>query len=473
MSRRTTEVGRPAAPGDPAYRAALERLYERRRFGLQPGLDVMRALLGALDHPEAKFPAIHVTGSKGKGSTAAIARAVLSAHGRRVGLYTSPHLVSYRERMRIDDRPISPGDVVAGLGRVEAAAEALEAEGAIDRAPTFFEVTTALAFDWFAARSVDAAVVEVGIGGRLDATNVLASRVGVITTIELEHTEILGATREAIAREKSGILHAGMTGVVGTLPEDARAVVDRVATTAGVSLWHLGEEFRILSRDLSPEGQTLAVSIGGERLTDLSLPLLGTFQAPNAAMAIAAVARFLAAEGRTLNPDAVRRGLTKVRWRGRLERIARRPELFYDVAHTPESARALAESLGEIAPLADPTDSAIVFGCLAGKDVGRILDALAPIARTLVVVPVRSARGMPTAEVRAAAIGRFPKVVVAPSGSAGVALARAATGAEGFTVVTGSDYLVGELLRDPASGDEPDLSDPGQGPPPERPAEVR
>jgi dihydrofolate synthase / folylpolyglutamate synthase len=458
-------------PSDPAparaedrerYRGTLAALFERRRFGLQPGLEAIRALLGALGHPERRFPAIHVTGSKGKGSVATMAQSILSAHSLRTGRFTSPHLASYRERIQIDGRPIAPREVVDGIDRIDAIARELERSGGIPHPPTFFEVTTALALDWFARRQVAVAVIEVGMGGRLDATNVLDSRVGVITTIELEHTELLGATRSAIAREKSGIFHPGMTGLLGELPPDARATVESEAGRLGVPLWHLGGEVRVEDRTLDADGQTFAVRLPGTRIDAISLPLLGRFQPGNAALALGAVVRFAATTGLAVDSDAVRAGLGRVRWRGRLERIARRPELYYDVAHTPESARAVAQSLAEISPLADPSASAIVFGVLRGKDVAAILDALAPLARTLVVVPVRSARGVPPSELRAAAAGRFPRIVEAPSVESGVRVARAATGTEGFTLVVGSDYLVGELLRaEGGAEDEPDLSDPG------------
>jgi len=461
--RGSPSASRQAAAPD-EYRATLAKLFRRRRFGLRPGLEVIRAVLEELGHPEQAYPAIHITGSKGKGSVAAMAQSILSANGLRTGLFTSPHLVSYRERIRRDGRMIGRDAVTRGIARIEAAADALLAAGRIDHEPTFFEVTTALALDWFRSERVDAAVVEVGIGGRLDATNVLDAKVGVVTTIELEHTDLLGPTVTDIAREKSGILHPGMAGIAGELPRDAFEVLDAEARRLGVPLWRLGEEIQVRDRTLSEKGQTFSVRLPGREWTGIEIPLLGRFQPPNAALAVAAASRFAERTGRVLDASRVRGALAEVRWPARLERIARRPELFYDVAHTPESARAVAESLAEISPLADPSQSAIVFGCLEGKNVARILDALAPLARTLVVVPIRSERGLDPAEVRAAAVGRFPRVVVTRSAPEGVELGRAATGPDGLTLVVGSDYLVGELLRPDASAEEePDLSDPGVG----------
>jgi dihydrofolate synthase / folylpolyglutamate synthase len=456
------------------YRAVLDALYRRRRFGLRPGLEVISRILEARGHPERSFPSIHVTGSKGKGSVAAMAQAILTAHGIRTGLFTSPHLESYRERIRVDGTLIPPDAVVRGLAEIETTAHGLERAGAIDHAPTFFEITTALAFDWFARSEVRAAVVEVGVGGRLDATNVLDSRVGVVTTIELEHTDLLGDTLGAIAREKSGILHPGMTGVIGELPAEARAVVDSEAKQRGVRLWHLAAEVGVDGRALSEEGQSFDVRLPGRNIERIALPLHGRFQPGNAALAVGAVVRFAESTGFEVDERRVRAGLARLVWPGRLERVGRRPELFYDVAHTPESARLVAQSLGEIFPLADPAENAVVFGSLRGKNVPRILDALAPLAHTLVLVPVRSERSLPVADLRAHALGRFPRIVIAPSAVEGVRLARAATGADGFTLVVGSDYLVGELLRNAHGGqDEPDLSDPGKGERPPEPMDTK
>ncbi|HEV2230834.1 MAG TPA: folylpolyglutamate synthase/dihydrofolate synthase family protein [Thermoplasmata archaeon] len=452
---------------DPRYRATLDRLYRLRRFGMRPGLEVIRALLDALDHPERSFRAIHVTGSKGKGSVSAIAASLLGATGRRVGLFTSPHLVSFRERFRVGARTIPRSAVVEGTARIEAIGEALLSEGRIDRPPTFFEISTALAFDWFRASRVTEAVVEVGIGGRLDATNVLDAPVGVISTIELEHTDVLGPTLGAIAREKAGIFHRGMRAVLGELPDEADAEVERALDLAGVRAWHLGREVRVSDRTISPEGQRATFRTPHGSFEGLTLPLHGIFQAGNAALAIAAVELLAEAEGFPLPPKAIARGLAQVVWRGRLERIAERPPSFLDVAHTPESARAVAESLGEILPFSDPSESVVLFGCLAGKDAERILDQLAPLARTIVVAPVRSARALDPAALRRAAVGRFARIVQAPDVATGYGLARAAVGPDGLFLAIGSDYLAGELLGrlEGRPDEEPDLSDPGLGEP--------
>lgn len=447
---------------DERYRSTLDRLYRLRRFGMRPGLEVMQALLGALDHPERSFRAVHIAGSKGKGSVAAMTAALLTSAGVRTGLYTSPHLVSYRERIQVDRRPISAEEVVAGIDRVEAAAARLEASGAIDRPPTFFEVTTALAFDRFRSARVGAAVVEVGLGGRLDATNVLDAPVGVITTIELEHTEILGPTLTHIASEKAGILHRGMRGIVGERKDEPRREIERIADSVGVPLEFLGEGIRVEERTIDEKGQRLTIVTPHREVDRVRIPLAGEFQAGNAALAIEAADAFLRTDGRPLSDAAVRGALAKVQWSGRLERLSRRPDVYLDVAHTPESARAVGQGLAEIYPFVEPSENVVVFGCLSDKQVDGMLESFSALATTLVVVPVRSSRALPVADIRRAAVGRFPRIVLAPDAPRGLALARAAAGPEGFVLVAGSDYLVGEILRSGRGGDEgePDLSDP-------------
>ncbi|MGA8535803.1 MAG: bifunctional folylpolyglutamate synthase/dihydrofolate synthase, partial [Thermoplasmata archaeon] len=263
----------PKTPPTDPYTSTLASLFARRRFGIRPGLEVITALCGGLGHPQRAFPAVHITGSKGKGSTAALTEAVLRGHGLRTGLFTSPHLASYRDRIQVDREPIPRSEVVAGVERVDTLALRLQEEGTIDRAPTFFEVTTALGFDWFARSQIDVGVIEVGMGGRLDSTNIVQGRVGVITTIELEHTELLGSTLDAIAHEKAGILKPGMTGVLGELPPGHRGVVEADAGRAGVPLWHLGREVAVEHRTLSEDGQGFDVRLPATRVDGLWLPM--------------------------------------------------------------------------------------------------------------------------------------------------------------------------------------------------------
>jgi dihydrofolate synthase / folylpolyglutamate synthase len=447
---------------DDAYRESLAHLYQLRRFGFQPGLEVMQGLLEALDHPERRFPSVHVAGSKGKGSVSALTAGILTASGLRTGLFTSPHLQSYRERIQIDRTPIDPGSVVHGIERIRALAVSLAGSGRIPRPPTFFEVTTALAFEWFAREHVDAAVIEVGLGGRLDATNVLGSKVGVITTIELEHTEVLGPTLTHVAREKSGIMHPGMRLIVGETKEEPLREISRVAGTLGVPIWRLDKELRVGNRVLSAHGQKLDIATPHREMTGVEIPLLGNFQARNVALAVAASDLFAQTIDRTIAEEDVRKGLRSIEWRGRLELAAARPPLFLDVAHTPDSARAVAQSLVELFPFAEADANGVLFGCLKGKRFDEMFEPLSLLARTIVLTPIRSDRSADVEELRRAARPRFPRVVIARSAAEGLQLARAATRADGYTVALGSDYLVGELLNalEGTPADEPDLSDP-------------
>ncbi|MGA7922709.1 MAG: folylpolyglutamate synthase/dihydrofolate synthase family protein [Thermoplasmata archaeon] len=448
------------------YEKALESLFRRRRFGARPGLEPIRALLGGLADPQLRFSSIHVAGSKGKGSVSAMAESILRAAGRSTGLYTSPHLRSYRERIRVDGQPISEKDVSRELNRVLEVESQLLSERSLEQPATFFEVTTALAFDHFARAKIDSAVVEVGLGGRLDATNVLAAPVDVITTIELEHTDVLGPTLSHIAAEKAGILRAGASAVVGDLPDEAWTVVRRRTQELGLRVLRLSSELRVSARELFEGGQRFTVDLPGHHFEALELPLEGGFQTRNAAVAVAAALRFADANSFPLPESAIRRGLATVVWPGRLQRIGRNPDVYLDVAHTEESARALAHSLGEILPMTDPVGNAIVFGCLVGKRVEAILPVLAPLARTIVLVPIRSDRGLSPLDLRRMAQGIFPRVVVADSVRRGLAIARAATEADGLLLITGSDYLAGEVLDEIESKPrgEPDLSDPSSKP---------
>ena len=254
-----------------------------------------------------------------------------------------------------------------------------------------------------------------------------------------------------------------MRAIVGTLRPEARSVVDRTADSLGVPVWHLGEEVRSGERTISESGQRFDIVTPSRAYPGVALALHGRFQAGNAAIAVAAVQLYAGAIGEPLPEEVVQRGLGSVRWRGRLDPVGKRPATYLDVAHTPDSAIAVRESLAEIHPFVDPSESVVLFGCLADKRSDLLLDALAPIAQTVVVTPLRSERSADANLLRREATGRFRRVVQAEGSGTGFALARASVGPEGILLVVGSDYLIGEVLEElegrPA--DEPDLSDPG------------
>jgi len=302
-----------------SYLKALER------FGVKLGLDNVRALLQALGDPQQAYPCLHVAGTNGKGSVCAMLDAALRAAGRRTGLYTSPHLVDLRERIRVDGRMIGRADLGRLLGRLKGTIEELLGDGRLDAHPTYFEVLTALAFLYFAERKVDVAVLEVGMGGRFDATNVVRPEVAVITSIGLDHREYLGGTLAAIAGEKAGIIKPGLPVVCGPDRGPARAVIRARAAEAGAPFRPVLGPGRRLEEIPGPGRRRFRYTIDGQS-HEFRPGLRGAHQGHNAAAAIAALSE-LGGAGRlaAVSPRAIRRGIETVRWEGRLEPGGRRP----------------------------------------------------------------------------------------------------------------------------------------------------
>ncbi len=458
-------TGSPTGPvSSPGYDEALHYLWGLKRLGARPGPELTEQVLKALGDPHRKFKAIHVTGSKGKGSVSAMVASVLSAAGYRTGLYTSPHLLTYRERAQVDGALATPAEVVEGLTRVRAALERLDRSGRLPREATFFEVTTAWAFDLFARRGVDVAVVEVGLGGRLDSTNVLRAPVNVITSLELEHTEILGPTLTDIAREKAGILHREAWAVTGVSEGEGFEELRRQALKLGVPLWVLGREIRVDRRRVGPEQQTVDVRTPEGDHPDLALPLLGTFQARNAALAVATLDLFRRA-GKVAVPEAAyRSGLAAVRWPGRLQRLEKDPPFYLDATHTPESAQEVTLSLEELHPDSDPAASVVVFSCLGDKRAGETLQALRPLAETALVFPLTSDRAAPLEVLRKEATRCFPRVMALPSVSEALRWGHRLVGKGGLLLAAGGVYLAGAVLEEVESSphEGPDLADPAR-----------
>jgi len=408
------------------------------RFDLMP----IRRLLARVGDPQTQLSIVHVAGSKGKGSTALLTEAVLRAAGERVGTFTSPHLSRWTERFRIDGSEVDGAALAAVLERLRPHVVASCDEDPA-RAPTFFDVTTAAAFLLFAEAELDRVVLEVGLGGRLDSTNVVDPAVACVTTIELEHTDTLGDTLAAIAAEKAGIVKPGRPVVVGALAPEAEAVVLARAHAVGAPARVLGRDFRVAVRTADLDGLSLQLH-DGDFDVDATLPLLGVHHATNAALAVACV-RALGAHDEATLADAVRRGFASVVLPGRVEVLASAPWIVVDAAHTAASARALAAALALVPRAA----THLVLSISAGKDLVAILDALLPLADQVTVTRAEPARSLDPAEIAAAVRAARPGLALraVPNPQLALRAARETTAPDGLLVASGSVYLAGIARR--------------------------
>ncbi|HTR96903.1 MAG TPA: Mur ligase family protein [Candidatus Acidoferrales bacterium] len=421
----------------------LETLYgsERRRDKLD--LDGTRALLGALGDPQTSFQAVHVAGTNGKGSVCALVERVLRAAGARTGLFTSPHLVDFRERFRERGRWPDEADLAARLERIEALPEA--------PGRTFFEIATALGFEWMASRGVEWAVVEVGLGGRLDTTNVLVPRVCAVTSIGLDHAEILGDSHEAIAAEKAGIFKAGVPAISGVEHDGAATVIARIAREVGAPLHQARELAEVGSAQYGPWGMRLAVRCEPWGAFQLQTSLRGSHQRENAVVALAVLA-VLARQGRSIPLAALRAGFAEARWPGRLEPSPAVRRLWWDGAHNLDGVRRLAHAWREDMGMVPPV--AIVFAVARDKDATgmlRRLGAFAPEAK-LILTRTASERALSVEALAASARGLGLPHETAPDVRGALApwLDHGADGrgrASGRVLLCGSLFAVGEAME--------------------------
>jgi len=438
--------GRPAERDDAAWAELLDRLYALSRKGMVLGLERVEGVMSALGDPHRAFDAVHVAGTNGKGSTAAYCATILAQSGLRVGLFTSPHLVDLTERVRIvDGRSIEPGSRsgesrapvdLAAAGGLDVTREALRA--AIDEVEavdpgfeilTFFEVITAAAFLLMASVSVDVAVVECGLGARLDATRLVDAKVSVLTSVGLDHQQFLGDTLASIAAEKAAVIRSGRPLVSGRLPAEAEAVVAAVAEAQGSPRYRLGVE---LGAETVDAGWHLTLS---DRVVDVARRGLGPHQVDNAAMA--AQAAILLEPG--LPSAAIVRGLASTRWAGRMEWVdGLSAPVLLDGAHNPDAAEALVAALREVA---GPRRWHFVVGMMEDKNSASILDALQPMATSWLFTSASSPRAADPH--RLAKLVNEGSVVPDPGDAVKAALARA--GDDDGVVICGSLYLVGAV----------------------------
>jgi dihydrofolate synthase / folylpolyglutamate synthase len=397
----------------------------RELFGMRFGLDRMRRLMTAMDNPQLQFESIHVVGTNGKSSTVRMTAAILKSHGLRTGAYLSPHLVSFAERIRIDDDDLEPGEFAAAIQRAARAAELVDRSLVGDDRVTQFELLTAAAYSELARRGVEVAVIEAGLGGRYDATNVIPSKVQVLTSVGLEHTRWLGPTITAIATEKLDVVQPGSTLVLGYgLHPDAEAVAERVAAERGARIIRAGAE------------------------PGVPLIALGSFQRRNFALARAAAEAYLG----ELDPEAVAAAAAEILVPGRLQAIDEKPLTLLDGAHNPDGIAALAEALAE--PWAAGHDRVVaVISILDDKDAAGMLSQLLPLCDELVLTASQNPRALPppTLQSLAGQLGGPPSEVMRDPRAA-LHHARQLAGPGGLVVATGSIYLVADLLRPTGAG---------------------
>lgn len=420
------------------YQEALDYLAQQTKFGINLGLERIQELLRRLGNPQDGLKVVHIGGTNGKGSTAAMIASVLRAAGYRTGLFTSPHLHSYTERYRINGQAIAEEEVARLITGLRPVLEQMVADGM--EAPTEFEVSTALAFLWFARQQVDWLVLEVGLGGEIDSTNVVRPEVVVITNVGMDHMDYLGPTIADIARAKAGIIKPGcpvVTGASGTALE----IIQTRARELSAPLWSLGQEIQVRDIDLSATGTACRVQTPrGEYF--IQVPLLGAHQAANAALAVAALLH-LRERGAEWREEHLRSGLAETRWPGRLEIISQQPLVILDGAHNLAGAQALAEAL----PLVTAGRRLnLVLGMLADKEREKVLALLAPCIQHLIITRPNSYRAGDWQALAAVARQYLPDKRVELYEQVEKAIERglAITDAQQALLITGSLYMIAD-----------------------------
>jgi dihydrofolate synthase/folylpolyglutamate synthase len=439
------------------YRDALDYIYAFTNFEVTPAGDYtsktfdltrVERLLAALGNPHRQFQSVHVAGTKGKGSTAAMIESVLRAAKHYTGLYTSPNLHTFRERIRVGGEMISRDDVIASIAKLKPLAA--EIPGL-----TTFEIMTVLAFDYFRTRGVEIAVLEVGLGGRLDATNVVTPLVSVITSISYDHTAILGNTLAQIAREKAGIIKPGIVAITSPQPDEALNVIAAAARERDTPLIEVSPDlefqvadvdYQVTPGDQSLERQRFTLTRQPEILDmslfelDLETNLLGKYQLTNATTALA-VLFVLRDQGISIPDDAIRDGLARVEWHGRFEILAREPFVVIDGAHNADSARRLVETLRDLFPSARLH---FIFGASGDKDIAGMFAAFLPAAASLILTRSHNPRAADPARLADLAAKYRVETSIAPDLAAALRDAQQRANHDDVICVTGSLFVVAE-----------------------------
>ncbi|HOE52389.1 MAG TPA: folylpolyglutamate synthase/dihydrofolate synthase family protein [Methanomassiliicoccales archaeon] len=412
----------------------LQWLYSLENAGIKLGLSNVRALLRMLGNPQERFGVVHVAGSNGKGSVACMTASVLRAAGHRTGLYTSPHLVRFAERMTVDGQEMGE----ARLGRAVSEMRETVESGTFPRPLTFFEITTALAFLHFASSGVEEAVIEVGMGGRLDATNVVRPRCCAVTPISLEHTTVLGDTLPKIAYEKASVIKEGVPVISSLQPSSVARTISWMAKVRGAPLRAYGRDFAGECVARAMDGATVRL---GSIDADVRLAMVGGYQCQNAA--VAAEVALEVGRWTEVPRESIIEGLSRARWPGRLDVVRRSPLTVLDVTHTPDGARTVAAEL-DVFP---GRPRVLVIGMLGDKDARGTMAQLAPLFDHVVCTNSASPRAL-SAQGMLAAAAPYARSCQAVEGvGAAIDVAEGIAGRDGFLMVSGSLYTIGEAMQ--------------------------
>ena len=417
------------------YKETLTYLFGLQKFGIKFGLTNISHLLQLLGNPHERLKAIHIAGTNGKGSTAATLASIMQKAGYRVGLYTSPHLVYFTERIRINGREIDESKVVELTERIKFTVQSSELREELSKI-TFFEFTTAMAILYFMEEGVDIAVMETGMGGRLDATNVINPLVSIITNISIEHKEFLGDTIEAVAYEKGGIIKEGIPLITGVEQPSAFQVIEKICGEKGAPLYRLWRDFSFLKKGAN----RLSYNGIDEGFDDLTLNLAGSHQFSNASMAIASV-ELLRENGFTISNEAIYGGLADVAWPGRLETVSQNPKIILDGAHNPAGAEALAKV---IADELEFDRLFLILGIMADKDIEGIISPLASLADEVILSRPEYERASPASALLPMAKKYNNNSTAFEALKEAIAYARSRAAVDDLIIISGSLFTVGE-----------------------------
>jgi dihydrofolate synthase/folylpolyglutamate synthase len=411
--------------------------------GVKFGLEAITTILASLGGPHQQYPTAIVAGTNGKGSTSAILASILEHAGYRTGLYTSPHLVRVNERIQINRREISDEDFAQSSSEIQEAVDQLVAQKLLESRPSFYEFLTATAFLHFARARVDFAVLEVGMGGRLDATNITVPRVAVITNIDLDHQEFLGSTHAAIAGEKAGVIRPGRPVISACAHPEAAEVIRRRCAELGAPLVETSALSRLANLRHRQGRYEFDFALNGDYFPDLTLPLLGRFQVENAVAAVTAAWQ-LRQEGLKISYAAILEGLRDAAWPGRLEKIHDRPLVLLDGAHNPAGAREIAAFVREHLP---GRHLRLVYASMRDKAIGEISEILFPLAEEVYITQPDQPRAASPAEILAAVHGHPSQTIVEAEPRRALERACEASAPEDVVLAVGSLYLVGAIKR--------------------------